>query len=169
MFSFWPCVLNECWWSSADTQTYCSLDWTSEKRVAWVVGFDSFGISTQRERQKGEIAESPDTAASAETQQRRARPQGLKESWMSLCVSVRSCVEWSVKDWDAESQLCPLSWDLSEAQRNPPCRPSRQREQFTARTGSSDRRKTPLWPMNNYWSNLVGTESLVFLQAGTYY
>lgn len=25
-----------------------------------------------------------------------------------LCVPVCSCVEWSVKDWDAESQLCPL-------------------------------------------------------------
>ena len=134
------------------------------QRKGWPESWDfySSGIWTEgRNRQE----ESPDTAASAETWTRQARPWGLR-NWASLCGPVRSCVEWSVKGWDVESQLCPLSWDCSEAQRNPSSRPSRQHERFTARTGSSHRRKTPLWPMNNYWSNRVGTVSLVFHRQG---
>lgn len=109
--------------------------------------------------------EPPDAAASAETWRRQARPWGLKGNWKSLRVPVRSCVEWSVKDWAAESQLCSLSWDCSEAQRNPSSRP-RKATQFAARTGSSDRPKSPLWPMNNYWSSGVGTVSLAFHRRG---
>lgn len=44
--------------------------------------------------------------------------------------------------------------------------PLRQHMQFTARTGLSDRHKTPLWPINNYWSKWVGTLSLVFHRQG---
>lgn len=48
----------------------------------------------------------------------QARLWALKGNCTSLCVPMCSCVEWPVKDLDAESQLCPLSWDCGEAQRN---------------------------------------------------
>lgn len=77
-------------------------------------------VNSERETEgRNRQEESPDTAASAETWRRQARPWGLRGNCASLCVPVRICVEWRVKDWDADSQLCPLSWDCSKAQRNP--------------------------------------------------
>lgn len=93
----------------------------------WVHPTGIWTTCNETEAEGRKTAEPPDTAASTETWRRQARPWGLLGNWKSLWVPVRSCVEWSVKDWAAESQLCFLSWDCSEAQRNPSSRPRRQR------------------------------------------
>lgn len=80
-----------------------------------------------------------------------------------------SCVEWSVKDWDVESQLCTLSWDYSVAQRNPSSRPSSQHEQFTARAHSSARYKTPLWMITELLKQPSWHSGSSFSQAETHY
>lgn len=120
--------------------------------------------SVQREgnRREEQAAQSSDTAAFAATWKRQAGPWELKEDWTSVYVPVRSCVEWSVKDRDAESQLCSRHPGTPVMLRgalppDPLGNTTRSLDGLIRQTQSS---LFDWWIIN--WNNSVGGEALVF-------
>lgn len=137
--------------------------------------FYSSGIWAARERQKGETdKKNPLTQLPlqkhVEGRQDHEGLKGTERPSMSLCVAMLNRA-WKTAMLRPSCALCPgtavrLRGTLPPGPPGPPGNTSNSQPSDTA---SSDRRKTPLWPINNYWCNWLDTGSLAFSQAATYY